>query len=75
MSEIWFFFWIVIILGLTAATTFVAMREKKARAKAIKSLAPQPLDDAMVDPSMDAIDDGFGAAADDFSELDENAFK
>lgn len=75
MSEIWFFLWIVIILGLTGATVFVAMREKKARAKAIKDLAPQPLDDAMIDPSMDAMDDGFGAAADDFSELDENAFK
>lgn len=61
------------MIGLIGATIFVAMREKKAQAKAIKDLAPQPLgdipdsgDDAMVQEGFGDEADGFGDPVDSF---------
>lgn len=75
-------FWSVIMLGLVTATIVAAMREKKARVKAVKSIEPQPLGDEINDDSMEAgfgeADpvDSFGESADgEFASLDEDAFK
>lgn len=54
----WPIFWGLIMLGLVAATTTVAMREKKAKAAAMKKFAPQPLDGSPADESMEPA--GFG---------------
>ncbi len=76
----WFFFWIVCMLGLVVATTVIAMREKKARQAAIKKMTPQPLDSGTGSPIPSA-EDGFGQQdpLSDFAgseaTFDEEAFK
>lgn len=62
------------MLGLVAVTTVAAMQEKKARAKALKQFAPQPIDDASMPVGADPMDDGFGQP-DELADFDEDAFK
>lgn len=74
MANIWFFFWVLVMLGLVGALAVAAMREKSARKKALANMQPQPLG-ADLDPGADPMagaDDGFGAEPTD---LDENAFQ
>ncbi len=47
------------MLGLVLATAIVAWREKSTRAKAVKALAPQPID---MDADDAGMHDGFGDA-------------
>lgn len=65
--DIWFFFWVTIMLGLIIATLVAALREKKARATAVAQMQPQPLGDgsAQADPMMAGAEEGFGAPAGD----------
>ena len=70
----WNFFWILVMLGLVTAFVVVAMREKKAKDKALKELAPQPLDEAELEGTgEDMMSDGFGEPEGEPAELDENA--
>lgn len=81
----WPYIWIAFMLALVISTIVVAMREKKAREKAMKKMAPQPLEDPALGDDPEAMDGGFGEsdpvdsfgtdAAEDFADLDENAFK
>lgn len=48
------------MLGLVIATTVVAMREKKARAAAIKKMTPQPLETEASGSPIASAEDGFG---------------
>ncbi len=70
--------------GLVVATCVVAIRERNARAKAVKELAPQPLDiEGGESAADDGVQDGFGDVdggfdadgGDDFAALDESSFK
>ena len=72
--------WIVAMLGLILATAIVALREKSARAKVVKSLAPQqPMDmnEGAISDGFDEADpvDSFGmdAQVDEFAAFDEEA--
>ena len=44
---IWPIVWIVVMLGLVGVTVVASMKEKKARAAALKQMTPQPLGDDM----------------------------
>lgn len=84
---LWPAFWGLLMLGFIVATIVVALREKKAEAKARAAMAPQPLGE---DPALGAMpgddmgddfggdmnqDDPFGSpdAGDDiFSEVEQN---
>ncbi len=48
------------MLGLVVATTVVAMREKKARAAAIKKMTPQPVATEASSMPIPSAEDGFG---------------
>lgn len=70
------------MIGLLTAFVVVALREKKAREKALKELAPQPLSDESLQgvgddmmPDEFGETDEFGGVGDDMAELDENAFR
>lgn len=56
----WPFVWITFMLGLVVATTVVAVREKKARAAAIKKMTPQPLEAETSGMPLPSAADGFG---------------
>ena len=63
------------MLGLVGVTVVASMKEKKARAAALKQMTPQPLgDDMQMEDGADPMSDGFGQP-EEMQELDEDAFK
>ncbi len=67
------------MVALMVATLVIGLREKSARAKAMKDMAPQSLEPSEADggEAPTPIEDGFGdpSAPEELAELDENAFK
>lgn len=82
--QLWPIIWIVGMVGLVVTTIVVALREKKARAKAVQQMAPQPLETEGGEQEgfgdeLEGFDDqepldSFGDGQ-EIAELDENAFK
>ncbi len=76
----WFYFWVLVMLGLIVTTTVVAMREKRARNAAIKKMTPQISGSGSASP-VASNDDGFGQQdplagfGDEAAAFDEGAFK
>ncbi len=68
------------MLGLVGTTTFVAMREKKARTAAIKKMTPPPASSGTSDAMNNSMD-GFGeqdpldSFGSEVAAFDEDAFK